>query len=403
MKAKNGLVARWVRRVLFGLAVIAVAVLAIRAARPKPLPVDAAKIARGGLRVTVTGSGKTRVKDRYVLSAPLAGDMPRLELRPGDAVEAGSVLLAIAPSAPPLLDDRSRAQATAKLAAANAAKSLADARIELAKTTIAAAQKDYDRIKSLYDKSAATQVELEGVDFKLRSAKSDLESAKFSGQISAYEAQVAALAVAQGGEKPGTGFAAILKTPVTGSVLRVYQESAGLVAPGTPLLEVGDLTRMEIVVDLLSTEAVRVKPGADAAISHWGGAGELLARVRKVEPSGFTKVSALGIEEQRVNVVADFVTPHDQWKALGDGYRVEVTVTTESWANVPLVPAGALFRKVDAWSVYVIKNGRTESRVVQLGARSDEFAEVKGGLVEGDVVVLHPGDAVTDGTQVVPR
>lgn len=403
MKRKNGSFGKWARRVVAVILAVAVVVLAVRASRPKPLPVDAARIGRGNFKVVVTGSGKTRVKDRYVLSAPLAGEMPRLELRPGDRVEAGSVLLAIAPSAPPLLDDRSRAQATAKVAAANAAKALADARVELAKTALASAQKDYDRTKALYDKSAATQVELDGVDFKLRSAKSDLDSAKFSAQVSAYEAQVAALAVASPDQKPNLALAAILKTPVTGSVLRVHQESAGLVAPGTPLLEVGDLERMEIVVDLLSTDAVRVVPGADAVVGHWGGPGTLAARVRKIEPSGFTKVSALGIEEQRVNVVADFVAPREQWKALGDGYRVEVSITTASYATVPLVPAGALFRNVDTWCVYVIDGGRARLRPVTLGARNDDVAEIKGGLGEGEVVVVHPGDGVAEGTLVVPR
>lgn len=403
MKRKNGSFGKWARRAVAAVVAVVVIVLAVRASRPKPLPVDAAKIGRGSFKVVVVGSGKTRVKDRYVLSAPLAGEMPRLELRPGDRVEAGSVLLAIAPSAPPLLDDRSRAQAMAKVAAANAAKSLADARVELAKTALASAQKDYDRVKALYDKSAATQVELDGVDFKVRSAKSDLDSAKFSAQVSAYEAQVAALAVASPDQKPNLALAAILKTPVTGSVLRVHQESAGLVAAGTPLLEVGDLERMEIVVDLLSTDAVRVVPGADAVVAHWGGPGTLAAAVRKIEPSGFTKVSALGIEEQRVNVVADFVAPREQWKALGDGYRVEVSITTASYAQVPLVPAGALFRNVDAWCVYVIDGGRARLRTVTLGARNDDVAEIKGGLGEGEVVVVHPGDGVAEGTLVVPR
>lgn len=293
MKAKNGAVARWVRRVLFGLAVIVVAVLAIRAARPKPLTVERAE----NRAREPAGDGHRQREDPRegplrAVGAPRRRHAPprAAPRRRGGGRQCAARHRAVRASAPSTTAAAPRPPPSSPPPTPPSRSPTRG--IELAKTTIAAAQKDYDRIKSLYDKSAATQVELEGVDFKLRSAKSDLESAKFSGQVSAYEAQVAALAVAQVGEKPGTGFAAILKTPVTGSVLRVYQESAGLVAPGTPLLEVGDLSRMEIVVDLLSTEAVRVKPGADAAISHWGGAGELLARVRKVEPSGFAIVGA---------------------------------------------------------------------------------------------------------------
>ncbi len=384
--------------------VVALALVALLAYAfwPKPLDVEAAAITKGPLVVTVDGDGRTRIKDRFVVSAPVAGQIDRVALRPGDRVQLGAPITVVTPIEPPLLDARSKAQADAQHRLARAAESQAAARVRTAEAASEHAKAELARMEQLDKMGGIARAALEDAQLAARTAAAELDSARFGVGVARSQVELAAAARSRmsGSGKEGDTASVPVKSPVDGAVLRVLTESAGVVAAGAPLVEIGDPAALEIVLDLLSADAVMVRPAAEAWIEHWGGESRLDGRVRLVEPSGFTKVSALGVEEQRVNVVADFTGDPKERAALGDGYRVHARIVVWQKADAVRVPLSALFRDGERWAVFVLAADRALKRTVEIGRRGDREAEVLSGLGEGDRVVVHPGDRLTDGARV---
>jgi HlyD family secretion protein len=374
---------------------------------PRPVEVDVTPVVRGPLRVTVDEDGKTRIKDRYVVSAPLAGRVQRISLRPGDRVAAGNTVLAvIEPADPALLDDRARAEAEARVKASEAARRQAVPKLERVRHTHVLAVHELERIRRLAAGSGVSQQDLEAAQNKERTAQEEVRTAQFALQIADFELDLARAALTRTRPRsPGDveNWHFPILAPVNGLVLRVFQESSVVVTPGQRLLEVGDPSELEVEVDVLSSDAVKVAPGAKVLLEHWGGEQPLLGQVRLVEPSGFLKVSALGVEEQRVNVIIDFLDPPQQRLRLGDAYRVEARIIIWSADDVLKVPAGSLFRHGEDWAVFVIEGGRAQLRGVQVGRSNGLETEVKAGLAEGQVVILHPGDKILPGGRVEGR
>ncbi len=394
----------WIKRVVSGVVGLGLAGLVAYAYAPKPLPVETALVDRGKLRVEVEADGQTRVKHRFIVSAPLAGIVARPELRAGDSIKQGDALVTITPIDPPLLDARSRAQAEAQVKLSRAAQAQAEARVALARTALEYAKTDVGRQRELAKTGTIAKASLEAAELAEKTSEQEFAAAKLGVEVARFQVQAAeaALVRASGGASAGQGGAA-LHAPVTGKILRVLQQDGGVVPAGAPLFEIGDASDLEIVIDLLSTDAVKVKPGAFVSIERWGGEGALEAKVRVIEPAGFTKVSALGIEEQRVNVIADFSGEPKTRALLGDGYRVEAKVVLSEESDALRVPVSALFRAEDAWAVYTIEGELTKETRVVLGQRNRSHAAVLEGLAEGSRVVVHPSDQLKDGVRVIPH
>ena len=399
MKIRSG------RLILWSAAALVVAVIAL-SFRPQPVPVDMAAAQTGGLRVTIDEEGMTRVRDRYVVSAPVAGRLQRVELRPGDPVEAGTTVLAsFLPATPALLDTRTRAEAAARTKAAQAAREQARVGLQRARDDAGFSHNELERQKQISEFGGITNERLAAVELDARTKVAQMRGAELALQRSEYELE-AARAILRQFVTPSSssdGGAMLLRPPIDGIVLRVHQESEAPVAAGTPLIEVGNPNQLEIVSDFLSTDAVKVQAGFPVLISGWGGAPALRGRVRLVEPAGFTKISALGVEEQRVNVVIDFEEPPNDASKLGDGFRVEVSIIVWERSAVLKVPTSALFRDGDTWAVFAVRNGRAARTTVRIGQRSALDAEVLSGLKQGDQVIVHPGDTVGDGVAVSQR
>jgi HlyD family secretion protein len=388
------------RRVLISLAVVG-GLLAV-ALWPATVPVELGAVSRGPLMVTVDEEGMTRVRDRFIVSSPVAGRVLRIELEPGDAVKRGQIVARVRAEAPPLLDERTRAEAQAAIDSARAALGRARAEEQRARATLAQLQRELTRIRELAQNRIVAPQELEAREAEAKGAEESVNAAVFAVQAATSELQRAMARLAPP-TPDAAGRVVTVTAPADGVVLKRLRESESVVPPGDPLIEVGDPHRLEIVADLLSTEAVRVKPGARAIIEQWGGDKQLEARVRRIEPSGFTKISALGVEEQRVNVVLDFIDPAAAWTALGDAYRVEVRIVIWEAPAVLKVPTSALFREREKWAVYRVENGRARRVIVELGHQTGQEAEVVSGLSDGVRVILHPGDTLEDRARVRER
>jgi HlyD family secretion protein len=391
--------------VLSVVAVVAAVAAVVWALLPKPIPVETAVVTKGSFIATVDEDGKTRVRERYVVAAPLAGRLTRVRLKAGDAVKADDAVATILPSPAPFLDPRSRQQAEERLGAAQAARERTKAMVERAQAETAQAKNDLDRTRALMERGASTAQALERAETAMRIAERDLRAAQFQDHAAEHEIEQAKVLLAQyrdgaAGTPPDRWN---VTAPVSGVVLKVTLESETVVQPGTPILEIGDPRDLEVVVDVLSTDAVEIHPGAQVAIDHWGGASVLPARVRRVEPAAFTKISTLGVEEQRVNVLIDIVAPEKDWAGLGDAYQVDARITVFSRDDATIVPAGALFRTADNWNVYVAKDGRAQRREVKLLRRSGRFAALTAGVEAGDRVIVYPSDRVAPGSRVDVR
>ncbi|HET7461775.1 MAG TPA: HlyD family efflux transporter periplasmic adaptor subunit [Longimicrobium sp.] len=376
-------------------ALLLVAALVAWALWPHALAVETAAAARGPLRETVDEDGVTRVQERYVVSAPVAGRLLRVGLDEGDAVEPGAVVARIA-AAP--LDARTAAQARARVDAAAAAVRQADAAVAQAHAELAQARRDARRARTLADAGALSDQAREVAETAAELRARAVAAAEANRRAAAAELASARAAVA--GADPrrvAAGTVTEVRSPVRGRVLRVAQQSETMVPAGAPLVELADAHALEIVVDILSADAVRVEPGMPVLIEDWGGAGVLRARVRTVSPHAFTHVSALGVEEQRVNVIADLLTPGAR---LGEGYRVEARIVTWESPAVLKVPAAALFRRGTGWGVFVAQAGRARLRDVRIGHRGESDAEVLGGVKPGERVILYPSDRVAEGGRV---
>jgi HlyD family secretion protein len=325
-------------------------------------------------------------------------------LKPGDKVESGkTVLTRIEPAISPLLDTRARMQAQANVDAATAARSRANENIEMARTGLKYAQANWDRIKNNTDKGTVSDTDRDTFEREAEMKAREVRSAEFALQVADYELAQAKAALLQI-EKPAEGGASIdVRAPVNGVVLRVQQESATIVAPGAPILEIGDPTDLEIEAEILSRDAVAIQLGAEVTVEQWGGDEPAKARVRRVEPAAFTKVSALGVEEQRVLVLSDFVAQTSALKSLGDRYRVEVRVAVWHSDKTLLVPSGALFREGSEWKTFLFDNGNAKVVTVKAGRTDGKLTQVLEGLKAGDEVLMHPPDTVKDGSDVVKR
>ena len=388
------------RRVLISVAVVG-GLLAV-ALWPKTIPVELGAVSRGPLMITVDEEGMTRVRDRFIVSSPVGGRVLRIELEPGDAVKRGQIVARVRAEAPPLLDERTRAEAQAAIDSARAALGRARAEEQRARATLAQLQRELTRIRELAQNRVVAPQELEAREAEAKIAAESVNAAVFAVQAATSELQRAQARLAPP-TPDAAGRVVIVTAPADGVVLKRLRESESVVPPGDPLIEIGDPHQLEIVADLLSTDAVRVKRGARAIIEQWGGEQLLEARVRRIEPAGFTKISALGVEEQRVNVVLDFVDPAAAWTSLGDAYRVEVRIVIWEAHAVLKVPTSALFRDGEKWAVYTVEAGRARRVVVELGHQTAQEAEVVSGLSDGVRVLLHPGDTLTSGARVKER
>lgn len=385
----------------FGIGLLAVIGYGLK---PRPIEVELGKAERGPLTIHVVEEGKTRVRNRYMVSAPVAGQMRRITLRAGDPVKSGeTVLTTLEPAISPLLDPRAKAQAEARVQVTEAALKQAMQSLEMAKTNEKYALNNWTRVKNLNEKGSISETDRDNAERDASMRQQETHGAEFATQVASYELEQAKAALLQL-QSPGTTNSAIeVKAPVSGQVLRVMQESAIVVSPGTQLIEIGDPSDIEIEAEILSRDAVNIQPKAKVTVEQWGGAMPLPASVHRVEPAAFTKVSALGVEEQRVIVRSDLINPPPGAQALGDRYRVEVRIAIWHQDNVLLAPAGALFREGNLWKAFVFKDGKAVTVDVSVGHTDGRQTEITGGISEGTQLLLHPPDTVKEGVQVVER
>ena len=381
-------------------AVAVVAVILAVALWPSATDVDVAGVVRGPMQVTIDEEGETRVRERFVVSSPVMGRVERIELEPGDRVVRGKTVVArLTAAAAPLIDPRTQSELNAAVAAAGAAVGQAQAERARAATALTRARSSLRRLETLATAGAISGDELEAAQTTLKSGEEAVRAAEFTVARAEHELQLARARLSP--SSPGGRTVAVV-APVDGVVLKRLRESASVVPVGEPLLEIGDPGSLEIVSDLLSTDAVRVSRGDAVLVEQWGGSEPLNGRVRRVEPSGFMKVSALGVEEQRVNVIVDFADEAEGGR-LGDGYRVEVRIVIWRDDSALKVPVGSLFRRGDDWAVFVVDRGRVRRQLVTLGERNDREAQVLKGLAEGQTVVLHPPDTLAEEARVRGR
>ncbi|MBL8894211.1 MAG: HlyD family efflux transporter periplasmic adaptor subunit [Rhizobiales bacterium] len=371
---------------------------------PQPIPVETAIVTKGRFVATVDEDGVTQIRDRYVVAAPLGGRLIRVRLKVGDEVASGETVALIAPSPVPLLDLRSRREAEERLGAAEAARERARAVVERAQAEAQQAKTELQRTKTLAERGASTKQALERAELVLRLSDRDLRAAEFLDHATEHEINQARALLARYEDGAGAALETwTLTAPVPGSILKVDQESETIVQPGTPLVEIGDPRDLEISVDVLSTEAVEIRPGADVAIENWGGTNILAGRVRRVEPVAFTKISTLGVEEQRVNVLIDLLSPPERWAGLGDGYQIDTRITVFTAEDATIIPSGALFRRGGKWTVYVVDGNRAQEREITLLRRASGVAAVASGLAPGERVIVYPSDRVEAGAKVTER
>lgn len=390
------------RRLVLGLIAVIVAIGLYRGFRPQPLEVDLGTAQRGPLRVTIEQEGRTRVIDRYVVTAPVNGYARRIQLDVGNAVERDGTLAELDPVRADVLDVRRQAEAEARIAAAAASVSAAEQRASAATSNADLAQKDLQRARALRTTGHVSAAAADRAAADAARSAAELRSAQFAVATARHELDAArtALKYAASGSnaKP-----VLIRSPVDGQVLKIPHKNEGPVAAGQPLIEIGDPRRLEVEVDLLSADAVRVHPGTRVTFERWGGEGALEGAVRVIEPAAFTKVSALGVEEQRVWVIVAFTSPPAKWQRLGDGYRVEASFIVWEANDVLQIPASALFRDGDGWAVFVVAQGKAVKRRVEIGQRSGLSAQVLAGINAGEQVIAHPDDRVHEGVKVAAR
>jgi len=399
MKAAN--------RVALGVGALAVAGLVAWAMQPRPVEVQSATVVQGAFEQVVSDDGKTRVRDRYVVSAPLAGRVERIALKAGDPVAAGQTIAVLTPTAPAFLDARAERELNERVGSAEAQQMRARAEAGKAEAQLAQAASDRGRAAKLSSQGFIAATAREQAELAVRTAERSLEAAKFAEHSASHDlAQARAALTRYRAESAGSvsrGAKWEVKSPVNGSVLRVVQESEGAVALGAPLAEVADPRSLEAIVDILSQDAVEVRPGMPARLELGAGVAPLAARVRRIEPAAFTKVSALGVEEQRVNVVLDFTDSLEPVRTVGDGYRVEASIVVHRVEGAVKAPVGALFRDAAGWAVFAIEGGRAAKRPVTVARRNGVEAQIEAGLKPGAAVVVYPPDSLRDGSRIAVR
>ncbi len=390
-------------------AVVALSLL-IFAFLPEPVKVDTIRVEKGDLLVTLEGEGKTRIHDIYVVSTPVDGRITRIESEPGDFVKAGETVIAnMYPANPIFLDKRSETQAKADVDGAKAALALANARVKQAQAQLDFDLADFKRTQELYKMKSVSQAGLERAELRLKTFKAELETAQSNQQVMRARLEAAKIRLLQ----PEKGELAnsnnekncqiCIHSPVDGRVLRILHKSESIVPVGTALVEIGNPADLEVNIEMLSNNAVRVKVGDEAFIKRWGGEQDIKAVVKVIEPSGFTKISALGVEEQRVNVILSFTEPREKWQTLGDAFRVEAAIIIDRADDVLKIPLSALFRQNEIWSVFKVIDGKAQLSTVKVGRRNDRFVEIVSGLKVGDVIISHPGNNIENAVRIVER
>jgi HlyD family secretion protein len=411
---KNAKSRRWL---WVGATAVIVAGLLAWGLGPQPVSADVAVVKRAPMIVTVDEEGKTRARDRYVVSAPVAGFVRRVRWKAGDAIRSGDIVAELEPLRSQALDPRTREQSEARVRVADAAFKAAEQRARTAEDQVRTAQveaafakqelerhaklmKSGDTSQSRYDQAA---FEAQRMEAALSTARQAAAAASAEVETAGAETVAARAALIDAASQPrGSPDAKTVsvRAPVGGRVLKVTRESEGVVNPGDPLLEIANARALEVEIEVLSADAVRIAPGSRVLLSGWGGDQPIEARVRVIEPTGFTKISALGVEEQRVHVIADIVSPEQEWRRLGDGYRVEAGVVLWEDQSALQVPASAVFRSGDGWAVFLVEGEIARRRVVETGRRTGLAVQILSGLQEGDRVIVHPDEALEDGKRV---
>jgi HlyD family secretion protein len=394
------------RRKLFVIIIIAVVILATAYGfYPKAVDVDLVLVTRGPLQVTIEEEGRTRLKDRFVITAPTSGYLERVKVKVGDPVSKGETVFVLEPLRSPVLDPRSRAEAKAAIASAEAALNAA-----MERESASAADADYmgkrlERLKNLYTKGSIAKDQYDQIEAETKKARAIQRSAKAAVNVSRSELERAKTLLQNfaSDKKTTSQNKVYVSTPTSGNVFRIYRESEGAVNIGEPLMEIGNSKNLEIRVEVLSSDAVKIKNGTAVFFKRWGGEGTLEGVVRVVEPSGFTKISSLGVEEQRVLIIADITSPPEMWRALGDGYRLEAHFVVWEAKDVLQVPASSLFRLGQGWAVFVEEKGKARQRIVEIGQRNGLTAEIISGLNEKEKVIAHPDDSVSNGIRIRAR
>ncbi len=373
---------------------------------PAPVEVDVAPVQRGLLRVTVDEEGKTRIRERYVITAPLAGQLQRMTLDPGDPVIAGQTVLAkIVPNDPALLDPRARAEAEARVDAAAARLKQVEPEVAKAQAELEIAQSDYKRFLEMEHTGGASRKEIDDAMLLARARTEALRSINIARDIARYELQVAQATLQrsfQSTTAPSDSHIELI-APVSGKVLRIIRESSMPVTAGTEIIEIGDPQNLEVDMEVLSTEAVQVEPGDRVLFVRWGGNEALEGVVRLVEPQAFTKISALGVEEQRVHIISDITSAAEDYRSLGDAFRVDGRIIVWEDSDALIVPTSAMFRNEDQWRVFAVEDDRAQARDITVGRTTGLAAQVLDGVKETEIVIVHPSDRVTPGVRVRRR
>lgn len=395
------------RRRIFVIAVGLIVLIAVGYGfLPKPAQVETAKAARGPLRVTVEEEGRTRVKDRFVLSAPVPGYLRRIELAAGDIVRKGQPAASLEPLRSTVLDPRSRAEAEATVEAAQASLNAAREKARAAAADTDYARERLSRLRKLAEKDYIAKDDLDQAEAEAKKSEAlrlSSDAAVTAAQADLDRARSALRYYATGGTNAADRETVIVRSPVSGRVLKLHRESEGVVGAGEPLLDIGDPGSLEVKAEVLSADAVKLKEGTPVVFERWGGDRRLEGRVRTVEPAGFTKISSLGVEEQRVNVIVDFTSADEVWRRLGDGYRLDATFIVWEGKDVLQVPASALFRRGEGWALFTVVNKRAKLVDVEIGRRNGLAAEIVKGIAEGALVITNPDDNITDGAKVKLR
>jgi HlyD family secretion protein len=394
---------RWIG---WGLVLVAAAALVYAVYRPRPLVVEVAQVAKGIFEQVIEEDGQLRLKSRYTIAAPTPSDLLRPSLKVGDMVRAGDVVATLAPAAPQMIDARTRTVLEQRVGSAEAARRAAAAQVQRAQTALEQASLEASRAEQLAMDRFIAPSARDQATLARQAAQEALTAARAQQGVADFSLSEARAALSRaqpvGGAAPAAGLW-MLKSPINGQVLKLYKDSASPVAAGQPLLDIGDTAAMEAVIDVLSGEVQQIQPGAVVQLSTGSSSPPLAGRVARIEPVAFTKVSALGIEEQRVNVVVDLESTPDVARRLGDGFRVDARITVFSQAGVLLVPTAALVRDGDGWRVFVVEQERAVARAVQIRQRNADVAWVSEGLSEGETVLLYPGSTITDRQAVKPR
>ena len=390
------------RRILMITVAVVVALGLVYGFLPKPVPVDVTAAKRGELRVTVEEEGRTRVKDRFVVSAPVAGYLKRIELEVGDTVRKGQGVALLDPLRSTVLDPRSRAEAEAVAASAKAALDAAKEKSRAAAADAEYSRERNTRMRKLFAGGYISKDDIDQAESEAKKAGANLQAAEAA--VTAAKADLdraeSVLRYSAAEHTPDSGKTVVVASPVSGKVLKLHHESEGVVNSGDPLLDIGNPGSLEVKAEVLSADAVKIRKGTPVIFERWGGDRPLSGHVRVVEPAGFTKVSSLGVEEQRVLVIMDFTSPPETWQGLGDGYRLDASFIIWEGKDALQVPASALFRKGEGWALFIVENKRARIRTVEIGHRNGLVAEIIKGLVENEPVIVHPDDRLKEGSRV---